>query len=54
MTKGQIQGSDGDGDLCSHAEPDELGLVEGLGDFPGKDGVHCTDHHQEDWVAEGN
>ena len=45
---------DGNADLSPHAEPNELGLVEGLGDLPGEDGVHCADHHEEDWVAEGN
>ena len=41
-------------DLCLHAEPNELGLVEGLRDLPCQDSVHRADHHQEDWVAGGN
>ena len=41
-------------DLCLHAEPNELGFVEGLRDLPCQDSVHRADHHQEDWVAEGN
>ena len=44
----------GDADLSPHAEPNELGLVEGLGDLPCEDGVHGADHHQEDWIAEGD
>ena len=35
-----------------HAEPDELGLVEGLRDLPGQDRVNGADHHEQDRVAE--
>ena len=38
--------------VSSHAEPDELGLVEGLRNLPCEDSIHRADHHQEYWVAE--
>ena len=40
--------------VSSHAEPDELGLVEGLRNLPCEDSIHRADHHQEYWVAEKN
>ena len=33
---------------------DVLGLVEGAGDLPGEDGVHCAHQDQHDGIAEGD
>ena len=56
-----LPGAEVDGDECKpddagrvHREPDELGLVERLGDFAREDGVHRADHHQQDGVRERN
>ena len=44
----------GDADLSPHAEPNELGLVEGLGDLAGEHGVEGAHDDQQDGVREGD
>ena len=56
ICRGDIDGDECEPDDagCVHREPDELGLVEGLGDLPGEDSVDRADDDQEDGVREGD
>ena len=56
-----LPGAEVDGDECEpddargvHAEADELGLVEGLGDLAREHGVEGAHDHQQDGVREGD
>ena len=44
----------GDADLSPHAEPNELGLVEGLGDLAREHRVEGAHDHKQDGVREGD
>ena len=52
----EVDGYEGEPDDAGgvHAEADELGLVEGLGDLAGEDGVEGAHDHQQDRVREGD
>ena len=54
--RGNVDGEEGEPDDARgvHREPDELGLVERLGDLPGEDGVDRADDDEEDGVGEGD
>jgi len=52
LCRAEVDGDEGKPDDAGgvHGETDELGLVEGLGDLAGQDGVDGTDDDQQDGI----
>ena len=56
LPSAEVDGDEGEPDDARgvHAEADELGLVEGLGDLAREHGVEGAHDHQQDGVREGD
>ncbi len=56
LSRAEVDGNEGEPDDTGgvHGEADELGLVEGLGDFASQDGVDGADDDQQDRIGEGD
>ena len=56
LSRAEVDGDEGEPDDAGgvHGEADELGLVKGLGDLAGQDGVDSADDDQQDRIGESD
>ena len=56
LSRAEVDGDEGEPDDAGgvHGEADELGLVEGLGDFARQYGVDGADDNQQDGIGESD